>query len=228
MYLSNYRPWRNKKNQHCMVDCRRPLPETWKLMTICNKTIYKKTNFTDWTISQWWIFTHIAAAYRHHSYFVLFCQIILEIEVWRVLVISFFKDVVQSHTVYIVDMNGALLLASVGYLHKLVWHTGNHRAVVVLFRALFGMYQRHCSRSFSQDINRYVNCCGTCSFSFLVWNVCHFGAFYIWLCGMGDLKLLISVSFWSLVESCLISNHTTCSFFYLSVTATSEINLLIF
>ncbi|CAC5426361.1 AP5B1 [Mytilus coruscus] len=54
------------------------------------------------------------------------------------------------------DMNGALLLASVGYLHKLVWHTGNHRAVVVLFRALFGMYQRHCSRSFSQDINRFI------------------------------------------------------------------------
>lgn len=55
------------------------------------------------------------------------------------------------------DMNGALLLASVGYLHKLVCHTGRHRAVVVLFRALFGMYQRHYSRSFSQDINRI--CC---------------------------------------------------------------------
>jgi hypothetical protein len=26
-------------------------------------------------------------------------------------------------------MNGALLLASVGYLHKLVCHTGRHRAV---------------------------------------------------------------------------------------------------
>ncbi|XP_021368657.1 AP-5 complex subunit beta-1-like [Mizuhopecten yessoensis] len=50
----------------------------------------------------------------------------------------------------------ALLLGSVGYLHKLVWHTGSDRVAVVLFRALFHMYQRHCSKSFSQDINRFL------------------------------------------------------------------------
>ncbi|XP_069138072.1 AP-5 complex subunit beta-1-like [Argopecten irradians] len=50
----------------------------------------------------------------------------------------------------------ALLLGSLGYLHKLVWHTGSDRVAVVLFRALFHMYQRHCSKSFSQDINRFL------------------------------------------------------------------------
>ncbi|XP_060063684.1 AP-5 complex subunit beta-1-like [Ylistrum balloti] len=50
----------------------------------------------------------------------------------------------------------ALLLGSVGYLHKLVWHTGSDRVAVILFRALFHMYQRHCSKSFSQDINRFL------------------------------------------------------------------------
>ena len=58
--------------------------------------------------------------------------------------------------------------------------------------------------------------------SFLVLN-CHFEAFYNWICGMGfahcwrpngDIKLLISVSFCSLVESYLIDNHTTSSFLY--------------
>ncbi|XP_033750393.1 AP-5 complex subunit beta-1-like [Pecten maximus] len=50
----------------------------------------------------------------------------------------------------------ALLLGSLGYLHKLVWHTGSDRVAVILFRALFHMYQRHCSKSFSQDINRFL------------------------------------------------------------------------
>lgn len=50
----------------------------------------------------------------------------------------------------------ALLLGSLGYLHKLVWHTGSDRVAVVLFRALFHMYQRHCSKDFSQDINRFL------------------------------------------------------------------------
>ena len=56
--------------------------------------------------------------------------------------------------------------------------------------------------------------------NFLVWIVlhCHFGAINSWLCGMGvahcwrpfgDLYLLIAVSFWSLMESCLIGNNTT-------------------
>ncbi|XP_055995185.1 AP-5 complex subunit beta-1-like isoform X2 [Ostrea edulis] len=50
----------------------------------------------------------------------------------------------------------AMLLAGVGYLHKLVWHTGSPRAAKALFRALFSMYRRHCSKSFSQDINRFL------------------------------------------------------------------------
>ncbi|XP_022334718.2 AP-5 complex subunit beta-1-like [Crassostrea virginica] len=50
----------------------------------------------------------------------------------------------------------ALLLGGVGYLHKLVWHTGGQRAARTLFRALFSMYRRHCSKSFSQDINRFL------------------------------------------------------------------------
>ena len=65
------------------------------------------------------------------------------------------------------------------------------------------------------------------AFSFLVWIDlhCHIGAYYSWLCGMGfahcwrpygDLLLLMSVSFWSLVDSCLIGNHTTSSFLYRS------------
>lgn len=49
----------------------------------------------------------------------------------------------------------AMLLGGVGYLHKLVLHTGSQRAAKALFRALFSMYRRHCSKSFSQDINRY-------------------------------------------------------------------------
>nr|XP_034325449.1 AP-5 complex subunit beta-1 isoform X1 [Crassostrea gigas] len=50
----------------------------------------------------------------------------------------------------------AMLLGGVGYLHKLVWHTGSQRAAKALFRALFSMYRRHCSKSFSQDINRFL------------------------------------------------------------------------
>ncbi|XP_062577732.1 AP-5 complex subunit beta-1-like [Saccostrea cucullata] len=50
----------------------------------------------------------------------------------------------------------AMLLAGVGYLHKMVWHTGSQRAARALFRALFSMYRRHCSKSFSQDINRFL------------------------------------------------------------------------
>ena len=60
---------------------------------------------------------------------------------------------------------------------------------------------------------------------FLVWIVlhCHIRAFYSWPCGMGithcwrpygDLYLLMSLSFWSLVDCCLIGNHTTSSFLY--------------
>ncbi|KAJ8304263.1 hypothetical protein KUTeg_017846 [Tegillarca granosa] len=54
------------------------------------------------------------------------------------------------------DTAAALLLSSLGHLHKLVWHTGSDRPAVALFRALFHMYHRHCSKTFSQDINRFL------------------------------------------------------------------------
>ncbi|KAK3097233.1 hypothetical protein FSP39_007843 [Pinctada imbricata] len=62
----------------------------------------------------------------------------------------------QSFTKKEDGLAAALLLGSVGYLHKLLSHTGTDRAAVVLFRGLFQMYQRHCSKTFSQDINRFL------------------------------------------------------------------------
>ncbi|KAL3866895.1 hypothetical protein ACJMK2_044145 [Sinanodonta woodiana] len=53
-------------------------------------------------------------------------------------------------------VESAVLIGSLGYLHKLVWHTGRGKTAIALFRALFRIYERHHSSFISKDIQRLI------------------------------------------------------------------------
>ncbi|KAK3595172.1 hypothetical protein CHS0354_002772 [Potamilus streckersoni] len=53
-------------------------------------------------------------------------------------------------------VESAVLMGSLGYLHKLVWHTGRGKTAIAFFRALFCIYERHHSSFISKDIQRLI------------------------------------------------------------------------